>query len=527
MFKYIAVFIFVALACQQPARAQINKESLNKESFEEFRKGIKDDFFSFRNDVMKRYNEYLAGIWKSYNVFRGEERDSVPKPQMMPVYSEDKPDKPDRPDKPDDRPEDIPGVDDTPEIIPENNPENIPEIIPENVPEANPEAIPDSCRAVPAGPDKNIDKDNVQDKYRHMYVDFYKMRLQMPDIRNVFSDIDFSDMEPAEIWSLYCKKDIYKVLTSNIRYYADCLGLNDWFIFELVRCYSDTVFKDYGGTARISLTQFIMVGLGYDVRVGLLEGNRLCLLVPTQQTMYNINFMKYNDHRYYVYYDKLSVSSGKEYFISTYYMNDDIFKALNLEINRPLNIPFSPQKYYFSYGGIKLEGEINKNIMPMLYNYPLTDLEVYQKSVINEEVRKSVISQIGYQLSGMPRLKAVNTLLQFVQSAFEYSTDQDLHGFEKPYFFEEMLYYPKCDCEDRSIFYSYLLRYVFGMNPLLIRFPGHASVGINLYPGFDGDYFFYKKLKYYISDPTFMRAVTGQCMPQYRNMTPEVEYVWE
>lgn len=520
MFKYIAVLIFIALAWQQPAGAQTNKESLGKESFEEFRKGIKDDFFSFRNDMMKRYNEYLAGIWKNYNIFRGVKRDSVPKPRMIPVFSEDKPD------KPDDRPEDIPGVDDIPEIIPENNPENIPEIIPENVPEAIPEPIPDSCRAVPAGPDKNIGKDNVPDKYS-MYVDFYDMQLQMPDIRNKFSDIGFSELEPAEIWSLYCEKDIYKVLTSNIRYYADYLGLNDWFIFELVRCYSDTVFKDYGETARISLSQFIMVGLGYDVRVGLLEGNRLCLLVPTQQTTYNINYMIFNDHPYYVYYDKLAEHSGKEYIVSTYYMNDNTFKALNLEINRPLNIPYSSKKYYFSYGGIKLQGEINENIMPMLYNYPLTDLWVYQKSVINEEVRKSVISQIDSQLSGMPRLKAVNTLLQFVQSAFEYSTDQDLHGFEKPYFFEEMLYYPKCDCEDRSIFYSYLLRYVFGMNPLLVTFPGHASVGINLYPGFKGDYFFYKNLKYYISDPTYMEAVTGQCMPQYRKMTPKVEYEWE
>lgn len=63
------------------------------------------------------------------------------------------------------------------------------------------------------------------------------------------------------------------------------------------------------------------------------------------------------------------------------------------------------------------------------------------------------------------------SLLQFVQSGFSYATDDAFHGFEKPYFLEENLFYPKNDCEDRAIFYTYLLWNALGVENQLLCFP--------------------------------------------------------
>lgn len=36
---------------------------------------------------------------------------------------------------------------------------------------------------------------------------------------------------------------------------------------------------------------------------------------------------------------------------------------------------------------------------------------------------------------------------------------------------EELLYYPQCDCEDRAVFYAYLLRYVLNLDCHLVKYP--------------------------------------------------------
>ena len=107
---------------------------------------------------------------------------------------------------------------------------------------------------------------------------------------------------------------------------------------------------------------------------------------------------------------------------------------------------------------------------------------------------------------------------------FEYATD-DQHGFEKPYFFEEMLFYPKCDCEDLSIFYSYLLKAVLGVENHIVNYPGHEAVYVNLGKQINGHCYLYDKKRFYVSDPTYIGAVTGICMEQYENEKPRIDFM--
>lgn len=147
----------------------------------------------------------------------------------------------------------------------------------------------------------------------------------------------------------------------------------------------------------------------------------------------------------------------------------------------------------------------------------------YARSILFPDVRQEIVSQLKDQLKDLELQIAVDKLLHFVQYAFPYATDDEQHGFEKPYFFEELLYYPKCDCEDRSVFYAYLLREVLGVENHLIHFPGHECVAVCLGRTLHGDGYMYKGKQFYISDPTYMGASTGMCMPDYRSTNPQVE----
>ena len=161
--------------------------------------------------------------------------------------------------------------------------------------------------------------------------------------------------------------------------------------------------------------------------------------------------------------------------------------------------------------------------MPLVYRYPQMDTADFAESVLDNNLRKNLVAQVKEQLGGMDQLSATNELLQFVQSGFSYATDDAFHGFEKPYFLEENLFYPKNDCEDRAIFYTYMLWNALGVENHLLFYPGHESASVALTEQVRGTSYEHNGKKYYISDPTYVGSLTGQCMPQFESTAPKID----
>lgn len=137
---------------------------------------------------------------------------------------------------------------------------------------------------------------------------------------------------------------------------------------------------------------------------------------------------------------------------------------------------------------------------------------------------KKILEQIKPQIHGMSQKQAANALLHFVQYAFDYATDGEQHGYEKAYFIEENFYYPKNDCEDRAIFYAFLVHNLLGLDVHLIQYPGHECTAVNFTDqSIMGDGYIYNNKVYTICDPTYIGASVGQCMPAYINTTPKIE----
>ena len=108
-------------------------------------------------------------------------------------------------------------------------------------------------------------------------------------------------------------------------------------------------------------------------------------------------------------------------------------------------------------------------------------------------------------------------MLHFVQNAFEYQTDDVQFGVERPLFADEMLYYPYCDCEDRSIFYSILVRDLLGLDVVLLNYPRHLATAVRFVDEMDGDHIILSGKRYTICDPTYIGANIGEAMPDCRN----------
>lgn len=460
------------------------------QSYEEFRQGLRKNYAEFRQSLLDDYDKYLEGIWREYNAFRGVRRDTVPKPVHAPVAPADADPSVSR------------MLDPVADAVP------APVVVPlpsEREPVRQPSVPPVSA----------------EDAFL-----FHGVSIKVPKVDVGTCPDKIADKEYAALWRRFREKGVDRLLVPALREAASSCRLNDWFTFRLVCAYVDARHASSSASLRVTLSHYLLCHMGYNVRLARDEGDRPFLLVAIRQMVYGQVYSVIGGERYYVCFDALSRRESTD-LLSFHTCELPVGaegrgRPLDLLLTQAPLVPYEAYRYRIGAEGLAIEGELNANLMPMLYRYPQMDVENYACSMLCPDVRESVVSSLRGQLEGMPRLQAVNALLRFVQHAFAYATDDERHGFEKPYFFEEILYYPQCDCEDRAVFYSYLLWEVLGVENHLVFFPGHACVAVRLDEPVEGTSYSYEGHRFYISDPTYIGSVTGECMPAYLNERPEI-----
>ena len=336
-------------------------------------------------------------------------------------------------------------------------------------------------------------------------------------------------LEPStvsSVWRKYQNNKNDEVLQS-IQSLSRTYGLNDWFTFELARCYADALLKNGTSADRTVLQHYILTNLGFDVRLACTQ-RQLLLLLPCKQQMYERSYLIIDGQKYYVFYDNISPITENSVAIYTCSIPKGVDKGsvVDLVFNKSvLNLKSGNDKVcVLTDGRIQIKGTINQGMMEMLRHYPQMDVPNYAASKILPSFHKSIVEQIRPQISSMSQRDAANALLHFVQYAFDYSTDDEQHGYEKPYFLEENFFYPQNDCEDRAIFYAFLTHNLLGLDVHLVQYPGHECTAVHFTDNsIVGDGYIYNNQTYIICDPTYIGASVGQCMPTYINTRPIVE----
>ena len=178
----------------------------------------------------------------------------------------------------------------------------------------------------------------------------------------------------------------------------------------------------------------------------------------------------------------------------------------------------------FEYGGNKynIEADYEKARVDFLDTYPQLDLEVYFASEVGETAESPLLQQLASEMKDMSEQDAVNFLLRFVQTSFQYKTDDKQFGKENYLFPEETIFYPYSDCEDRSVFFAWLVRRLLGLEVVGLNYPGHVATAVYLESGAVGDHVTYNGKRYTVADPTFINATAGMTMLEYKGTKPDV-----
>lgn len=477
-------------------------------SFEEFRRGILDDFNSFRNRILDQYADFLEGEWHEYEPLMQEKRYKTPKPSQAPDALTMPPDG-----------EATTGM---------------------------PLSAISFTKATHAAAEKgdsvgSVDYIPVSGKPDTQFELPPRFEIQRSeDSREGMESLVYHGMEfliPAfdyELWKTYeqpadVSKQWYKLNRARVGktlvpvFESLCkkLGLNGYLTYDLLCHYVDGKFPEDGIIGKVSLVHYLLANMGYDARLGFSAAGDPVILMRSDQKLYQVERVNLEDNLYYM-FNPLGREIGN---VRTCYIpaSPDMGEKFDFRING-LNLPMREGNYDIALGKIHLKGSVNKNIYPVVYRYPQLECSDIAESNLLSDVRSDVVSQVREQLKEMDTLDAVNELLNFTQLGFDYATDPDFHGFEKPYFFEENLFYPYNDCEDRAIFYTYLLWNALGLENHLLEYPEHESAAVALPMGIKGTGYRLDGKKYYISDPTYLHSQTGACMPCFRKTIPVINF---
>jgi hypothetical protein len=172
----------------------------------------------------------------------------------------------------------------------------------------------------------------------------------------------------------------------------------------------------------------------------------------------------------------------------------------------------------------------NQNLLSFFNSYPTSEVggnfmtrwAMYANTPICQEAQKKLYPQLRSFINGRSQLEAVERLLNWVQTAFVYEYDDKVWGGDRAFFPDETLYYPYCDCEDRSILFTRLVRDLLGLKCILIYYPGHLASAVSFTEHVSGDYIQINGSRFVVCDPTYIGASVGHTMPDMDNATAKV-----
>ncbi len=505
--------------------------------FKQARSAMMDDFNKFRNTALANYDKYLQGVWKEYKLFQAEKLPDTPKPKDPPAYQ--KPTtpetpvsvKPKKPVSPMIVPKEPPTVKpvapkDRPTIDPVKKPK-LPEVKPD-IPDIEYTGSGIDIPLMPIIPDTpvmpalpNVPHVTVPVGKDYIMVDFYGESLQMQKAAKIASMSIASPDDVAAYWKMLKESDL-KDMIQGIAAEVRRMGLSDWAAAMFVERYIDTVLPKASKNEKVVATQYMLANCGYNIRL-VMNNTSVSMLVPYAERVYEKSFIFIDGKRYYLYPD---MESDGTYRSCELPKDAELGKDIELRFAGNAVIGDSTKVFNLQGSGITLTGEVKTGIIHLLEDYPVIDIPTVASSVIDKEMRQQVVEQIKSQVQGMSEQEAANKMLHFIQRAFKYATDNDQFGREKYFYFEESLYYPMNDCEDRAIFYAYLVHEILKLDVHLIQFPGHECTAVAFtQPLEDATSYEYKGKTYYICDPTYIGADIGRCMPSYRKQAPQIE-VW-
>lgn len=341
---------------------------------------------------------------------------------------------------------------------------------------------------------------------QNVKVSFYSEQLNFSydDDMTMRNYIRFEDSYFKKFY-FQMKRTPYRSLLQQFQQKKQQLGLNGWLYFKMINKTISTIFHTKSYNHQTLATWFFLAESGYDVRLTH-KRKRIFLQAFTQDEIYEIPFYKMNRKTFV---NLTAIMQPERSFTMEFYLVEfipqrdgkaisfalDIFPRLSSNIiTRTVNFYSKRQQY-------SLEVELDKTVIDLMRSYPMFDERYYLETPLSHTLYNSLIPQLRKLIKDKPQRDAVQLLLAFTRSAFDYKEDNDYFGKNKPMISDEVLYYAYSDCEDRSALFYNLVKDLLQLPMIIVAYKDHLTIGVQLYENI-GHPLRHRGRKYTICDPT-------------------------
>lgn len=452
--------------------------------FNEFRQGIlngytkernaiQNDFHSFRNSINADYAAFLRNAWSNMTSFA-----PIPSPQ------DKKPVSP---------------------VVFEDNQITVPVVI-----ESKPIVVP---KPKPSpNPISPIEQNEVQTKTQNVKFYGLDVLVRVPNIPTL--SILANENDIASKWN-----DLSDGRFDNALYdlleVRQSKQLCDWAYLKLVEKFSKDYFSN--NNAASLMTAWLLCQSGYQIRIAR-DDNSIVVLFASNHTIFDNTYFIIDGVKYY----PLENRTSNLKICNAKFKGEEPLSLAIIKEQR-LGTFLSEKRLIKSsrYPNLSVSVAVNKNLIDFYNNYPTSALgsnplsrwEIYASAPFATESASILYSQLKSSLSNCTKIEAVEQLLNWVQTGFQYAYDDIVWGHDRAFFAEETLYYPYCDCEDRSILFSHLVREICGLDVALVYYPNHLAAAVKFKEPVPGDAVNINGEKFVICDPTYIGAKIGHQMP--------------
>ncbi|MBP3511350.1 MAG: hypothetical protein J6K19_04835 [Prevotella sp.] len=481
MKRFISIFL---LACSFNVNAQTDEF---RKQYDDFKRKAQKEYVDFRNEANKQYAEFMQQAWQQYKTLPAipKPKDEDVKPVVMPEEDKDKP------------------IDNKPVVI-----EDV--ITP---PTPKPQPVPIApIRKQPTPEEKYVAFNFYGTECEVRFNDSEKFKLSGCDGETL-----------AKAWERLSDKEYNNTI-------RDCLELRirlhlcDWAYLNVLDIMTKTCL---GNTDEATLLMaYIYCQSGYKMRLGVAD-NHIYLLYSSDHNIYDTSYFNIDGEKYYPFKcDAKQMNICRASFPKERVMSLFITNVQQLAYDKTQDRTLQSERY----PELKVDVSVNKNLINFYNSYPTSEINgnfmtrwaMYANTLIDKDIKSRLYPTLKSKIGGMSKKEAAERLLNFVQTAFVYEYDDKVWGGDRAFFAEETLFYPYCDCEDRSILFSRLVRDLLGLDVILVYYPGHLATAVCFDGNVNGDYIMLGNKKFIVCDPTYIGAPVGMTMPDMDNKTANV-----
>ncbi len=477
-----AIVLSSCFASSANAQSFDDYKQRQREAFAKYKSEKQQEFRAYRERVNAEFEDYMRRTWPEYRT-----EPAIPVPPS---------------------PEPPAPVIKTPELEPSNDPipHKKPVVIPDNrtVPEP---VVPLPEPVAPARPSFSFS----------FYGADCRVSLE-PDMMYTLQGINENNV--ADGWRIL-SSDKYLHVVSECLDYRDKLRLPDWGYVRFVERMTTEFFPSSRLNEARLMQMYILTQSGYKVRIGRSD-TKLVLLLPSKETIFRYLYITIGNRNYYI-VDNSPASKSINVFNHEFPNEQEFSLRLAKEPALPISMTEARHLKSETDKDLSLSISVNKRLIDFYNDYPLcANWDIYSNASLSSLAKEQLYPVLKKQIEGKDNITAANILLHFVQTAFEYATDEKQFGTERPLFADETLFYPYSDCEDRAILFTILVRDLLGLDVVLLHYPGHLATAVCFDSDMQGDYLNIDGRKYIVCDPTFIYANVGQAMPRFKQTSAEV-----